>query len=744
MKIKLHHVHLRNFRIHEDYLFEPAETGVTAIVGKNGQGKSSIIDGVAWALYGTKPNTNMKNSSWRRMQAPEDDPSFVSVELEVNDQVITIKRSIVNAKNGGQQCECFVGDELVAGPAVTHAEKWIVQTIGLDENSFLSTILVQQKHVDELVSAGQAERRRLLERLTGIEAVSRAWARAKDEAKSYAKAAEVYGVDDDQLEDTQKQLTENTKKLQDTSKSLAILRDKQQKLDAEGRSLKHEVKQLESTEKSTRELSSKIKTLEAESSILQDRMKELTARRSDLKQRLPRQIASSEDIASMKKQLSKQSKQQDSLRMKIARLDTVIAMRPSSDEQDILNKNIHDTQLAIDAIDRDSAVLDLDKLRQRIALDQASMSQIEDSLRTFDNHGIQECPTCLQPIHDQDHVRKELQSRFDTAKQDSKQANPLVKHCEEVISSYQQQSDTMQRLLDNQNRNADKIASANEAMNERITVQADLDGLDAKIEALRKTMNRFDADAVKLREYERVRDDLAKTMERSTTVDVSLSSARKDLKAASSNFSEKKLEKLRSELDAKRSQRDDLHVSIAETQSSEKILSNQIASDKKIITMITQQREAKHDLLSKLEISSGSVEVLGTFRSHMILSAIPQITDYASDLLSTITDGKFVSVTIDHKFMINVEDEHGLVENSGQLSGGEMSLVAICLRLAISVMLSNGSPSLLVLDEILTAMDEDRASEILEAMQSLSTDSQIIIVAHNEIIKSIADKVVSL
>ena len=58
-------------------------------------------------------------------------------------------------------------------------------------------------------------------------------------------------------------------------------------------------------------------------------------------------------------------------------------------------------------------------------------------------------------------------------------------------------------------------------------------------------------------------------------------------------------------------------------------------------------------------------------------------------------------------------------------------------------MLSDGTPTMLILDEVLTAMDSDRASAILEAMQGVS-GGQIIIVAHNEIIKNIADKVVEL
>jgi ABC-type glutathione transport system ATPase component len=77
------------------------------------------------------------------------------------------------------------------------------------------------------------------------------------------------------------------------------------------------------------------------------------------------------------------------------------------------------------------------------------------------------------------------------------------------------------------------------------------------------------------------------------------------------------------------------------------------------------------------------------------------------------------------------------------LSGGEKDTVAICLRLAISMMLSGGEPSMIILDEVLTAMDDSRANSILNSIQD-SGHGQVIIIAHNDIIRQISDKAVLL
>ena len=233
------------------------------------------------------------------------------------------------------------------------------------------------------------------------------------------------------------------------------------------------------------------------------------------------------------------------------------------------------------------------------------------------------------------------------------------------------------------------------------------------------------------------------------TVVSRLEAASKDSRLAAEKLSEvgsvneESLTRLRAELEDKRSKRADLNAAVVGKKGEAELAAEKARAASAEADSLEAQMEKRKGLLSKLEVSSSAVMVLGKFREHLILSAIPQVTDYASELINKISDGKFTSIAIDKKFDVSVETGDGVVESVSQLSGGEEDLVAICLRLAISVMLSDGTPTMLILDEVLTAMDSDRAAAILEAMQGIS-GGQIIIVAHNEIIKSIADKVVEL
>jgi len=60
-------VHLKNFKIHQDQLFEFAP-GINAICGENGAGKTSILEGIAWALF---DHSDYANEELIRVGSPQ-------------------------------------------------------------------------------------------------------------------------------------------------------------------------------------------------------------------------------------------------------------------------------------------------------------------------------------------------------------------------------------------------------------------------------------------------------------------------------------------------------------------------------------------------------------------------------------------------------------------------------------------------------------------------------------------------
>lgn len=745
MKLHLTKVRLRNFRVHEDYTFEPMEEGVTAIVGKNGHGKSTIIDGIAWAIYGTKPNSGIKNSSWRRLGAPEDEESFVDAVFDLDGSELRVKRSIVNAKTGGTKCECWLDGTLEAGPAVSHAESWLTKKLGLDESGFLSTVLVQQKHVNQLVAASRTERRRTLEKLTGITAITSALDQAKLEEKTYSKAVDALGIDDGKLPVLRKTAEDNEALRAKTLEQVSKMEERLAKLDESGRALRGKVDEMDSRLVESRRARDEKTRADSIVDSMTERMTELSKTRDALKAALPADRLDSSETAEVKRELETAEAGLLEAKTKANALQSTVAARPTTVELDDAGNAVSDAEGRLAAIDVQAAVDGIEESRAAIAVARAEGMAAKKSLGELSgvgDDGAAACPTCRQPLTDPSGLISELEAKLDATRSTAACERKKIEEFEETVRA----ADAARAAVSEAKT---KLAAMDQAVQDAAAAESELplalstvESAEATVKSLRTTVSRFNEYKAKYDEYDRVMGELKTVVSR-------LEAASKDSRLAAEKLdevgsvNEESLARLRAELEDKRSKRADLNAAVVGKKGEAELAAEKARAASAEADSLEAQMEKRKGLLSKLEVSSSAVMVLGKFREHLILSAIPQVTDYASELINKISDGKFTSIAIDKKFDVSVETGDGVVESVSQLSGGEEDLVAICLRLAISVMLSDGTPTMLILDEVLTAMDSDRAAAILEAMQGIS-GGQIIIVAHNEIIKSIADKVVEL
>lgn len=745
MKLHLTKVRLRNFRVHEDYTFEPMEEGVTAIVGKNGHGKSTIIDGIAWAIYGTKPNSGIKNSSWRRLGAPEDEESFVDAVFDLDGSELRVKRSIVNAKNGGTKCECWLDGTLEAGPAVSHAESWLTKKLGLDESGFLSTVLVQQKHVNQLVAASRTERRRTLEKLTGITAITSALDQAKLEEKTYSKAVDALGIEDGKLPVLRKTAEDNEALRAKTLEQVSKMEERLAKLDESGRALRGKVDEMDSRLVESRRARDEKTRADSIVDSMTERMAELSKTRDALKAALPADRLDSSETAEVRRELETAEAGLLEAKTKANALQSTVAARPTTVELDDAGNAVSDAEEKLAAIDVQTAMDGIEESRAAIAVARAEGMAAKKSLGELSgvgDDGAAACPTCRQPLADPSGLISELEAKLDATRSTAACERRKIEGFEETVKAADAAREAVNEAKTRLAEMDKAVEAAAAAESELPLALSTVESAEATVKSLRTTVSRFNEYKAKYDEYDRVMGELKTVVSR-------LEAASRDSRLAGEKLdevgsvNEESLARLRAELEDKRSKRADLNATIVGKRGEAELAAEKARAASAEADSLEAQMEKRKGLLSKLEVSSSAVMVLGKFREHLILSAIPQVTDYASELINKISDGKFTSIAIDKKFDVSVETGDGVVESVSQLSGGEEDLVAICLRLAISVMLSDGTPTMLILDEVLTAMDSDRAAAILEAMQGIS-GGQIIIVAHNEIIKSIADKVVEL
>ena len=740
MQLRLNYVHLVNFRRHEDYMFTPAPEGITAILGENGHGKSSIIDGIAWALYGVKPSKALKNSDLKRNNAAETDPCYVEVSLTLNDTDELIVNRSIKGKSATVQCECKLNGKLEAGPAVSNTVKWIPRQLGLDADGFLSAVLVQQKQVDDIISQSSSVRQSNIEKLTGITAATKALKTARDDANMIKKALSLIAPDAGDKEKYEQTIISLNKDIKKLSKKRQDLKTKLQNTIQSYNEMKAQYDNAVNVRNNANMMQAELNGCKESYELLCQQRDNALESLSALKANLPETT----DTIVYDKQLHDAESKLHAMQADRAHYETIVSNAPTNGELKDMKAEIKKVKSNKPDYNMQALQAEADKLNESISIARASKKQALESLSTLqtDNDNMLTCPTCLQTIDDPEHVIKELNDIITKADADvsaDSEALSTVNANMQALIDYDNNLKQLEDDLVDANNRSDDGVKALKAIDE---LKPEMDSIELSVKILNSKIAGINADKLRIKQYEDAKKSFTESSDKATA----MSNRIQDLKnsiASVDVMPERSLNALSTKVSDASDLISQLRMKAIEFKGNNDLLVERLDNANAGLERATSEQEARMKALQQQEVAQASVSVLSGFREHLAQDAVPRITDTASDLMDEITDGAFVSIDMDEKYNITVTTGDGRVMDVHALSGGEQSAVAISLRLAISEMLSGGEPSMLILDEVLTAMDDTRAQSILTTIQDAG-HGQVIIIAHNDIIRSIADTVVML
>lgn len=156
---------LRGFRSHvEETTFDFEDRSLLAIVGPTGAGKSTILDGISYALYAKTPRErrNSKNLISTRVKK-----ASVSYRFAVAGETYEVHRSIPAATDD-HMVAVGSGEKAVGAAAIT-AE--VEELLGLDFDGFASSVLLAQGRFDLFLKATTKERTGILKGIFRIERI---------------------------------------------------------------------------------------------------------------------------------------------------------------------------------------------------------------------------------------------------------------------------------------------------------------------------------------------------------------------------------------------------------------------------------------------------------------------------------------------------------------------------------------------------------------------------------------------
>jgi DNA repair protein SbcC/Rad50 len=776
---------LENFRQHKSTEIH-FPSGLTGILGSNGSGKSTILEAIAWALYGNQSGVTRGEADtliWRL--APGKSSAIAELTFAFNGQTYTVKRSQSTSKS---TAELRHDGKTIANSTKAVNEK-LSQLLGMTHQEFFNSYFTGQKDLNFLGAIkGATERERFIAKMLGYERLSEVQGAAgkqgtlRDHRRQQERQVDLLaGSRGDieaiaaQIEQQQTALTEFQTQLANSNSVLIAAMDRKQalepkilELEADRDRFNHLDRQRQVQQANLAQIDRQILQLNQERDRLAtdaEKYAALSLEVADYEQ-MQAQVAS---LTEQKQAVIKRGDLQaravkleseiTALQQQLAELEHV-ALSLSQSQVAIAN---YQTQQQVNAGELQTQTLIWQEqqadLKARIKTEQQNLKQIttqKGAIATAGHAGI--CPTCERALNQEYDT---VIDRFTT------QINHLQLH----ISDWQSQLDSLttppvqlSQLQTNQAQLAQTIAqeqkreqqltadlAKQQLWSENLSAkQMECDRLITEINHIPSNFDPslYDQLIAQLSKLKPKHEDwlrLASAPQRLSQIDIQLAAqeqeqtqlldaiAQIDQELVTLNFTEVEYQQLKAAIALATEDLESARQNYAEVQQQVALATRDLeAFQQQEVEFHRKDKEyqaAKQELALLDELDLAFTEM----RQHLTEQIRPQLADSASIFLNQLTDGRYNAIEIDPKYNVVVLDDGDL---KPVISGGEEDIVNLCLRLAISQMITqrSGQPfSLLVLDEVFGSLDQGRQDNVLGLLHALEQHfEQVLIITHIE------------
>lgn len=773
-------LHLKNFGAISDSTFSPIQDGVTSIYGANGNGKSTFLDGLVWALFGAAPK-DKKQIDIRNFSADDKEKTVVKVVFEHEGDTISVTRSM--NKRGTVTAEVTLNDTEVTKITPSTAVAWVKRRLGISEESFTQAFAIRQKELDDLVSAKPTKRREIIERIFGVDKLSLALKYAKEAEKESRISFEQYrdvSQDIEEIEETIEHLTSSFGETERSLEELSIEADDLETHQAEAletwNTLSHDERAYRNAYKFIDSKNQEIEQIKNSISYSEKSLAELDVDESvNVESEYEELLTQQEDLRSKLKANSDvmdentRVKAQTESRKNMLANELVTFFREKEEHESLISR-------AKEFLSQDAPYDDAELLREVQAVDSEresllsvksvldnTVSTMADSISMLNGHDAS-CPTCHQDLKDPD----ALVSSFEKQKKDAE--TRLQENARKIQECVQKRTQ-----LENNKRELDSfVGSQKRAEEQKEHAEKQVDTLDKRIAEneelladLEKTLSDEDPN-ISLRA---VQDSLTEEYDSVMKSLNNIENVKQSVNKMNSLHEE--IVEGRKKIDALTEEVDDFRGEMPALVSSEEVeeAQNKYLAVKKKYESAREseqsEQQAYYSQRSTLDLKNADLRTLkaeddkrtsarklyeqriatsrfiSEFRKETISRIAPEISASASAVVSSMTSDEFVGINIDEEFTPSVIRADGREDPISFLSGGEKSLVALAMFLGIRDILSGGVGGFIWADEALVSQDANRRNLIASTLRNLP-HVQLVMVNHTPDGNDLSDVVVEL
>lgn len=773
--ITIRRIEIVNFRSIPYALITPAiDGGMTALAGANGTGKSSSVHALLWAMWGTTP-ADVSVRGLRR-QGSEGAECRVTVEFTHQGQVIEMTRALKGRNDTTVAYVKVDGVEMTNVSAKT-AVTWLEQRLGgLDAVGFLTAFVVRQKEMDDLVRARPAERKRLIERLAGIERMSDAVKAARENENDAKRVAALLPGSQQALDDATAAFKTAQDAEQVAEEALKSAERTAETAGAESARATATYQAAAEQAQAHRELETKLVAARADATVATAAKQTAAATLESIQTAAAGGDAHTVQIAAdalntatealrAAREAAQAAAGAEGVLEGLQRALTAAehAVTAAARERDDMAATVQDTLHAITAnpaptpelvAAAESEVAAAGRERAEL---QAEYKRLTAAITTLTEAHSPTCPTCTQSLTDP----AALVASLSTAKQLVTEQGVAAKTRDETANAALAELHAQARTVDGLTatlttqqtgltqadaRLAQLTATAHEARGEFDTKRAeltnvhtagDITDLEQAVEVARAAHTRAQQAAQAAADLTAAAQhvaDTATTAQAADDVVTALTAELASLNADAESTAATALDAASAAQIAK--QAADLALATAQGDAS---LARHTLASALTATQTEQQRmDAKASALRTQEERTATREALDAFRLDRLARIAPELAEVTTDLVARMSNGRYVAVDFDENFTPILTDNTGQTRPSAMLSGGEESIVALAMRVGIGELIAGSHGGLLVLDEVLTAQDADRRQAMIAAIRELP-GRQVIMINHVAEALDIAD-----
>jgi len=751
-------VNLKNWRSHLDSELNFSE-GTNCFVGQIGSGKTTIMDAICFALFGTFLQLQQKKIKLEDiiMKKPvKKEQAEVTVYFDIDGTEWSVKRTVTK---GRSTAELRRNGELIEGPQATKVTEEIEKILKMDYELFSRAVYSEQNQLDMFLTIQKGQRMKKIDELLAIDRFEKARMNTKslvnrcstvlDEKR---RMVQNLGMDEslNRYEIIKREMIDLKEKEEKMKKRLEDVTDKKLKTARDITKLREQQKKLQSIGEDVKKYTALLDITETDIEKLKGDLVEFAEKTSEeLKTELDKIL---DDIQKLNYHLEDEKNNFDKLKEEYAGDNAKIRLieeerfpkiRKDVEELDDITIKLKRSPLRKLETELKNVNKDFEKTQMKLQKSLVKSSELEDSIHNLSLAGSV-CPVCNGKLTEKkkSSLISKKQSQIEELKKD-------IEDSKSEIEKLQVSKTRLEKKVKEVERLEQRFEELKESKKELKLLTDELKDLKIKIKVFNNQKKMFEKNIGmlenNLKNLQERQENVKQVLSKKEDVNEKLDRIKEYRQRLSqlgiekemlSSFSPSILEKFELDYQTIIGLEKELQthlLNLSEITLEKQKLLEEVENKKKMLENYRLEIRRIEGISEQLQLLENALEATQEQLRKDFVSAVNQAMQSIWSDIYPYRDIYSIRLGIEEgDYVLQLQDSTGWIPADGVASGGERSMACLALRIAFSLVLAP-QLQMIVLDEPTHNLDSRAVEELANVLRDRITNlvEQVFLITHD-------------